>query len=364
MDSHSLMKVNKMTDRIYQNLRIFLDGLPGGFPATPSGTEIKILKKLFTLEQAELAMKLTYEPEELSVISDRIGLEKTLLAGKLEEMAKKGLIFRVRKGDKCYYHAEQFIIGIYEFQAKNKDSQFYRLFEEYIPYLGISLAGLKTKQMRYIPMESAITSEAEIATYNRVRDLLSKENIIAVQQCICKQTQTLQGNICQKPQEVCFAFGDFAHFIIDNEMGRQVTLEEAGKILEHAENQGLVLGIPNAQKLSFLCCCCTCCCPNLRFSKGTERPADMVLSYHESRIDSELCTGCGTCVERCSMDAIKLTENSAEVIDGRCIGCGLCVSNCPENAIMLKAKPGMEAPPTDFKDIFDRIAEERRLTSF
>lgn len=350
-----------MTDEIYQILSKFLDKLPGGFPATPDGTEIKILKKLFTPEQAELAVKLNYEPEELSAISDRIGLNKTSVSEKLEEMAKKGLIFRIRKSDTCFYHAEQFIIGIYEYQAKNKDKEFYRLFEAYIPYLGISLANVKTRQMRYIPMESAITSGTQIATYNRVRDLISKENIIAVQQCICKQTQTLQGNVCQKPQEVCFAFGDFARFIIENQMGRQVTPDETEKILGQAEKEGLVLGIPNAQKLSFLCCCCACCCPNLRFSKGMERPSDMVLSHHESRIDSGLCTGCGLCMERCPMDAIKLAGDSAEIIEGRCIGCGLCVSSCPEKAITLKAKPDMDAPPRDFKDIFDRIATERGL---
>lgn len=350
-----------MTDDIYQNLREFLDKLPGGFPATPNGTEIKILQKLFTPDQAELAMKLTYAPEELSDISKRINMDESELFDKLEEMAKKGLIFRIRKNEKRYYHAEQFIIGIYEYQANNKDREFYTLFEEYIPYLGMSLADLKTKQMRYIPMESAITSETQIAPYNQVRDLISQEEIIAVQQCICKQTQTIQDNVCQKPQEVCFAFGDFARFLIDSEIGRQVSKKEADKILELAEKEGLMLGIPNAQKLSFLCCCCTCCCPNLRFSKFAERPADMVFSHHVSQIDTDLCTGCGDCIEKCQMDAIKMLEDTAKITDGRCIGCGLCVSSCPENAIMLKTKPDMEAPPKDFKDMFEKIAAERGL---
>ena len=350
-----------MTDETYKKLREFMDKLPGGFPETPDGTEIKILQKLFTPEQAELATKLTYELEELSAISKRIGMDESELSEKLEEMAKKGLIFRVRKKDKRYYHADQFIIGIYEYQAKNKDKEFYQLFEAYIPYLGMNLANVKTKQMRYIPLESAITSETQIAPYNQVRDLISQEEIIAVQQCICKQTQTLQDNVCQKPQEVCFAFGDFARFLIDGEIGRQVSNEEADKILELAESEGLMLGIPNAQKLSFLCCCCACCCPNLRFSKLAERPADIVLSHHASTIDAGLCTACGICMDKCQMDAIKELDDIYEIIDGRCIGCGLCVSSCPENAIIFREKPDMEAPPSDFKEMFDRIAKERGL---
>lgn len=33
---------------LYTRLREFLDRLPGGFPATDTGVEVKILKKLFT----------------------------------------------------------------------------------------------------------------------------------------------------------------------------------------------------------------------------------------------------------------------------------------------------------------------------
>jgi ferredoxin len=288
-------------------------------------------------------------------------MDEPELSEKLEEMAQDGLIFRVRDKDKRLYHAEQFIIGIYEYQIKNKDKEFYELFEEYIPYLGMNLATVQTKQMRYIPMESAIASETEIATYDRVRELIMEQDIISVEQCICKQEQNFLNNTCQKPQEVCFGFGDFAHYFIDNKMGREIGKDEAFKILEEAEKAGLVLGVPNAQELSLLCCCCSCCCPNLRFSKLTPRPADMVLSYHQAKIAPDLCTACGICQEKCQMDAIEVDDDIAEIVDGRCIGCGLCVSHCPEDALSLEEKPGMEPPPKDFKEIFDRIAAERGL---
>ena len=53
-----------MSNDIYERLREFLDTLPTGFPATPTGVEIRILKKLFTPEEAELTMNLQSEPEE------------------------------------------------------------------------------------------------------------------------------------------------------------------------------------------------------------------------------------------------------------------------------------------------------------
>ncbi len=47
-----------MPKDIYLKLRDFLNKLPAGFPATESGVEIKILKKLFTPEQATIALQL------------------------------------------------------------------------------------------------------------------------------------------------------------------------------------------------------------------------------------------------------------------------------------------------------------------
>lgn len=46
-----------LSEIVYVELRRFLDGLPSGFPTTPDGVELKILKKLFTPEEAEIAKR-------------------------------------------------------------------------------------------------------------------------------------------------------------------------------------------------------------------------------------------------------------------------------------------------------------------
>ena len=57
---------------------------------------------------------------------------------------------------------------------------------------------------------------------------------------------------------------------------------------------------------------------------------------HLSSINEDLCTGCGICVEKCSVEAIHLnTENVAIVNEILCIGCGVCAHFCPENAVTL-----------------------------
>jgi len=348
-----------MTEEIYARLREFLDTLPAGYPASPTGVEIKILKKLFTPEQAALAMKLKSEPESVPAISERIGTEASELADKLEEMAQQGLIFRVRSGDEIQYQAAQFMIGIYEFQLKNLDREFSELFEEYLPYWGAALAEVKTSQIRIVPVESSVKAAPNVEPYNRIRNLVKDEEVISLQECICKKEQGLLGNPCDRPREVCIGFGDFAQFYIDNKMAKKISVDEALKVLDLAEASGLVVSPMNSQKLAAICCCCTCCCPNLKFAKLAPRPADLVTSYYQAAIDADLCTLCGECIERCQMNAIREGEQSSEVVDGRCIGCGLCVSVCPTDAISMVAKPGMGAPPTTITDMMNRIGMER-----
>jgi len=345
---------------VYTRLREFMDTLPAGFPATPSGVEIRILKKLFTPEQAELTMKLGREAEEVSAIAKRIKMDEAKLGPQLEEMAQKGLIFRKRDKGKVSYQACQFLVGIYEFQLNRLDKEFCQLFEEYLPHIGTSLMAIKTKQLRVIPVESAVEAVPTVAAYNRIRELVKEQEIISVMPCICRKERGLLGKPCTRPQETCLGFGDFGRFFIDNHLARPISKDEALRVLDVAEEAGLVLNPSNTQKLEWVCCCCNCCCPTLKFVKMMPRPVDFVRSYFQAAIDADLCVACGECLERCQVAAIKEGTDFSEMIEGRCIGCGLCVSTCPMEAISLQPKPGMEAPPESLAEQLGKIERERR----
>ncbi|UCD57224.1 MAG: 4Fe-4S binding protein [Candidatus Hydrogenedentota bacterium] len=348
-----------MGEDVYTRLREFLDKLPGGYPPTDTGVEIKILKKLFTPQDAELTMKLKSEPEEVSVIAKRLGMDESEAAEKLEDLAKRGLIFRVREGDTVHYMAIHFIVGIYEFQLNTLDRELAELFEEYLPYLGMAIMNIKTKQLRVAPVDSAVEAAPTVATYNRIRELVKGQELIAMSPCICRKEQRLLGNECDRPSEMCFSFGQFAQYSIDNGTGRRIGAEEAMKLLDQSEEAALVLSPSNTQELSWICCCCKCCCPSLRGLKPFERPVDYVHSYYCAVIDPEACSACSTCVDRCQIDAIEEKDETVEVNPARCIGCGLCVPTCPEEAISLEEKSDVEAPPADLEDMMARIAEER-----
>ncbi|MGQ9794960.1 hypothetical protein [Desulfosoma sp.] len=117
----------------YERLARHLDRLPAGFPRTESGVELKILQKLFTPQEAQLAVLLSLKPESVEDIAERAQMPPEELALRLEEMARKGLIFRLRKGSEARYMAAQFVIGIWEYHVNALDEELIALVNEYIP---------------------------------------------------------------------------------------------------------------------------------------------------------------------------------------------------------------------------------------
>ena len=92
------------------------------------------------------------------------------------------------------------------------------------------------------------------------------------------------------------------------------------------------------------------------------KPAERVFSNHYAVIHSEACVGCETCVDRCQMRAIHMTDEGVAEIDlDRCIGCGLCVISCPSEALELKPKSGdqVRVPPATSAEQMMRLAQKR-----
>ncbi|MFX1411367.1 MAG: ATP-binding protein, partial [Promethearchaeota archaeon] len=88
-----------------------------------------------------------------------------------------------------------------------------------------------------------------------------------------------------------------------------------------------------------ICNCCPCCCPN---SRNVQTGAVVNATHYLAKINSDLCVGCGTCIEKCYNNALFLNDdNKAERIEDFCIGCGVCAYFCPENAISMIEGPRM-----------------------
>jgi Pyruvate/2-oxoacid:ferredoxin oxidoreductase delta subunit len=352
------------TAEIYKRLREFLDHLPGGYPSTPTGVELRILKKLFDPGEAEVFMHLKPFPEPPTAVAERMGRDPLEMAGILEKMASKGLVYRLRRGEEAYYMAIHFVVGIYEFQVGNLDRELAEMMEQYLPYLRRLWEGLRTSQFRVVPIQEAIDDAQKVATYDRIRELVAGQELIAVAPCICRREKRILGEGCDRPEETCFVFGASARYYLENGIARQVGVVEALRILDEAEENALVLFPNNAVQLLNVCCCCGCCCGVLRSLKAMEKPAEKVLARYRARVDRESCTHCGTCLERCQMEAIAERGEGIEILQDRCIGCGLCVPTCPQGAIRLEVKEDAGEPPAHVVETFIRIAAERGVNPF
>ena len=346
---------------LYERLREFIDAMPGGFPATENGVELKILKKLFTPEDAAMTLCLTSTPEPVEAIAGRCGMEVSETEEKLESMAVRGLIFKQVQEGKTLYRAEQYVIGFYEYQLPTMDREFAEMMEEYFLYLGMPMLANPTKQVRVVPVWSALDMAPAVTNYDRVRNLVKEQETIVVNECICRKQQHLLGNECGRPFEGCMGFGPMAEFYLERGLGRRIGVEEALEVLDHSEEAGQVLQPNNAQHIDFVCSCCSCCCGVLKSLKLFPNPAEFIESSYQAQKDMDKCEACETCMERCPMDAIVKVEEALQVDLARCIGCGVCVSSCPEKAISLVPKEGALIPPMNGEELMHQILVERGL---
>jgi len=351
-----------MATDLYQRLAKHLDNLPGGFPATESGVELRILRRLFTPEDAELAMCLTLLAEEPRVIAHRAGISVEEAARRLEAMEKKGLIYAIHTpGKPPQYMAQHFVVGIWEFQVNRLSPEFVHEFDEYHLTLFDPEIWKKVPQIRTVPVGEAVDAQLEVLAYERAEELVRAQDRFSVAPCICRREKRLVGEGCDKPLETCMSFGMAADFYIRNGLGRAIGKEEALGILKQAETAGLVLSPGNAKEPLFICACCGCCCGVLRSVKRYPKPASLVSSAFVAQVNLDTCAGCGTCTDRCQMEAVWLDDGKVVLDTDRCIGCGLCVSTCSTASLSLKRKPEAAQPfvPKDIVDTSIKLGQAR-----
>ena len=169
------------------------------------------------------------------------------------------------------------------------------------------------------------------------------------------------GEGCDKPQETCLVFGIAADYYERNGLGRVIDKQETLEILKKADEAGLVLQPSNAKEIVNICCCCGCCCQVLKNLKRYPKPASYFSTSFVATTNPDTCQGCGVCVDRCQMEALRFEDDKAVLDADRCIGCGLCVSTCPTESLTLVRKPEPEQPkvPRNMVEASIRLARER-----
>jgi len=352
-------------DELYRALQRHLDRMPVPYPATESGVEIRILKQLFTPDEARLALCLSAIPETLGTIHRRTRrqMSREQLGQALDRMAEKGSIQKLPGKKGPLYGKAPLAVGMYEAQADRLTPELERDVRTYFEgAFARGFLGRPTPQMRTVPVHKSIPVERAVASYDYIRGCVeAMQGPFAVIPCICRRGRALTGQPCKQTTEPrnCLVFGAVATMMINRGIGRPVSKEEMLGFLELADREGLVLEPQNTQNPLFVCCCCGCCCGVLTMAKTLPKPAEFFQADFLAVVDRDKCQVCGTCATRCQMDAIADNEGPPVVVEDRCIGCGLCVTTCPSEAMTLRKKERRPPPPKDTAELYSKIFRER-----
>ncbi|MBA3035683.1 MAG: hypothetical protein FP814_04235 [Desulfobacterium sp.] len=339
--------------------------------AAPKTDEfIEILRIRFTQKEAQTALLLPLLPQELSMIAESAGKKVEEIRPMLEQMADKGLVYKMtvlQEGKSLeFYHLFGTIMGIWEtsFAKGEKTPQTEQLASLWRQYYdagwGKEMHRTKTPVARIIPVEKSIETQREVVPYERASELMKDEDYFAVIHCPCRSAAHLTGKGCGKPTEVCLHWGDMAKYFVERGFGRKLNKQEAFDILDITEKAGLVHLTINTQEGCFaICSCCSCCCNVLRAITELAKPGAVANSMYLPVVDSEKCSACSVCEERCHVDAIKVIDDVAKVEKDKCIGCGLCATACPDEAILLEKREDYTGPFATIEKMAEAIIMER-----
>jgi Pyruvate/2-oxoacid:ferredoxin oxidoreductase delta subunit len=206
----------------------------------------------------------------------------------------------------------------------------------------VNLFKTGTPITRVVPVAAEIKQNVDhILPYESINRIVDKFDTIAVATCYCRHEKNLLGKKCEVTdhKENCLFFGQTARIVIDYKFGREISKEEAKKIVLQSEKDGLVhksfhVKSDIEKEELAICNCCKCCCGTFDNYYRGAAPTHTYTSYL-ARVDENECTSCEECVARCPMEAISV-DDVACVDRDKCIGCGVCAYHCPAEAIILE----------------------------
>ncbi len=313
----------------------------------------KIIPQLFKMivnkEEAELMMAMPGIPEELAV---KIGKPLDETEKMCLELYHKGTAFKSFKGETIGYKMCRDMIQFHDATIlwPEANTEFHDLWQKFIEEEWPIFAKLYSEVLpkpftRVIAIDTAIdVGRQQILDADSAMTIIKNADIIAVTDCTCRTI----AHKCDAPLEVCIQVNNSARYALDRGTGRELSKEEARQMLLDCEEAGLVhVAMNKTHAGHFICNCCSCCCQTfpLMITDGLNicDPSRFV-----AKVNSELCTDCLACMDRCFFNALKETnteddETVMSVIEDKCLGCGQCHITCQTGAIALH-----ESKPIDF----------------
>ena len=194
--------------------------------------------------------------------------------------------------------------------------------------------------------------ERNVVPTDLVKNVLRRsEKIFIMDFCLCRQS-----NECKDyPIDRGCIFVGKGTERIPEKYGRFVTQEEACQYIDECDRLGLVhiigrnkldslwLHTGKHTDLMTICNCCPCCClwNMVRDIDGGIASSYRRMAGVEVSVDTDKCIGCGICMERCFVRAIRIEDGKCQLDDAKCRACGRCTEECPTEAITITFDPSV-----------------------
>jgi NAD-dependent dihydropyrimidine dehydrogenase PreA subunit len=311
---------------------------------------LAILEEMLSPEEAKICLNL-FSPATCPELAAVLGTDEKSLTEKLGSLVDRGILTH----GKTQYAFHTSLLGFHHDVAdtgvhtgphaisqKVKDLWADFFYNEWSD-LWTEMASERKKRGGHGIMLTPAIGALEISTNIKPEDILPQENwkmqiqaakrrIIAP--CGCR---VLWGK-CEHPLMTCFACFDNSRgeYYIDKpgRLLKEYSLEETMEIVRANEEIGLIhWGV---------CYCCADACEMLHSYTKNNRLDLVEPNRFEAAVDTDTCTGCQDCIERCPFNAIEMVKPEgskkykAHVISENCKGCGVCVVGCKQRALRLE----------------------------
>lgn len=335
------------TRSAYKNLVDRINQLPQGAP--PSELLYKILEMLFTEKDAGFVASLPIKPFTAKVAAY---LTKKFISETqkiLDELSSKGILLDVEQNGQPIYSLPPPMAGFFEFSMMRirTDIDQKVLAELFYQYLNVEEDFIKqlftggiTQPGRTFVNEKTLSEahKLEVLDYEKASEVIKTASHRAVGMCYCRHKMEHLGKACDAPMEICLTFNNVAASLIKHNIAKEIDLQEGMDLLQSAYDNNLVqFGENVREQVSFICNCCGCCCEAMLAAKRFAMLNPVHTTNYLPVVTTEVCNGCGKCVNVCPVEALSLVSandplkkkrKKAVLNEDICLGCGLCVRSC------------------------------------
>lgn len=301
----------------------------------------------------------------------------------LDDLASKGYLRRSKRTDGVVYNLSGWFEGIGGY-LMNDVSMGDPAYEWPVGGDGMAVdwGNAGTPVFHSLPCDKSVTASGEILAYDDIEAIFKSATTFAVTPCSCRYTMLINDALEKGEEypsfadfandaladltlpdsdvrvETCLCTGDEAAFWIAQGTAREITQEQALDILRKNREDGFIIECTRESHGEYTCACRKGYCNVVAFWEALHEELGTLensmawnqLSDYRLEVDYDACVQCGTCANRCPMQAITMeAEHNGEaaypLVSDMCFKCGQCAYVCPMEARKLVERPTEECLP-------------------